>query len=160
MRERTKKQLMQPEQTLALLKRAKTGHLGTTRQDGAPYVVPVQFVLLGGKIYLHGAREGEKLENLLRDGRVCFEVCQEFGLSYTKDAQQACAVNTKYESAIVFGEAKVIEDAGERERALRGLVEKYVPEFAKKEFSAQALARTAVIAIENLEYTGKEFRGR
>ena len=160
MRERTKKQMMRPKQTLELLERAKTGHLGTIRQNGAPYVVPVQFVLLDGKIYLHGAAEGEKLENMLRDGRVCLEVCQEFGLSYDKNAGQACAVNTKYESAVVFGEARVIEDAGERERALRSLVEKYVPEFAAKEFGAQTLARTAVVAIENLEYTGKEFRGR
>lgn len=160
MRERTKKQLMRPEQTIALLERAKTGHLGTIRKSGAPYVVPVQFVLLDGKIYFHGAAEGEKLENMLRDNRVCFEVCQEFGLSYSKDAEQACAVNTKYESAVVFGEARIIEDKSEKERALRSLVEKYVPEFANKEFNAQSLARTAVIAIEKLEYTGKEFRGR
>lgn len=160
MRERTKKQLMRPEQTLALLARAKTGHLGTVRESGAPYVVPVQFVLLDGKIYLHGAAEGEKLENMLRDKRVCFEVCQEFGLSYSKDAGQACAVNTKYESAIAFGEARVVQEQEERLRALRALVEKYVPEFSQKGFSEQSLGRTAVIAIENLEYTGKEFRGR
>ena len=154
MRERTKRQLMQPAQTMALLERAKTGHLGTIRQNGAP------FVMLDGRIYIHGAEEGEKLENMLRDRRVCFEVCQEFGLSYAKDSQQACAVNTKYESAVVFGEARAVEDEGEQERALRSLVAKYVPEFAAKEFGTQTFARTAVVAIENLEYTGKEVRGR
>ena len=52
------------------------------------------------------------------------------------------------------------EEQEERLRALRALVEKYVPEFSQKGFSEQSLGRTAVIAIENLEYTGKEFRGR
>ena len=146
MRTRTKKQLMDREKTMALLQRAQIGHLATVDQDGAPYVVPLQFVALEDVIYLHGAAEGEKFENMMRDGRMCLEVCQDFGLCY--------------DSAVVRGRARFVEDPAEKEKALRCLIRKYVPEFSEKQFQQKSLERTAVIAMESLCITGKEFVGR
>ena len=122
MRTRTKKQLMDREKTMALLQRAQIGHLATVDQDGAPYVVPLQFVALEDVIYLHGAAEGEKFENMMRDGRMCLEVCQDFGLCYDENSAYACAVNAKYESAVVRGRARFVEDPAEKEKALRCLI--------------------------------------
>lgn len=160
MRTRTKKQLMDREKTMALLQRAQIGHLATVDQDGAPYVVPLQFVAFEDVIYLHGAAEGEKFENMMRDGRMCLEVCQDFGLCYDENSAYACAVNAKYESAVVRGRARFVEDPAEKEKALRCLIRKYVPEFSEKQFQQKSLERTAVIAMESLCITGKEFVGR
>ena len=160
MRSRTKKQLMDEERTAELLMRAKIGHLATLNENGAPYVVPVQFAVMEGKLYFHSAMEGQKLQNILRDGRVCFEICEEMGLLYDPDSESACAVNTKYESAVIFGTGQLIERQEEKERALRCIVGKYAPELAGKPFRPQSFANTAVVAVEIGACTGKAFRGR
>ena len=160
MRSRTKKQLMNEKRTAALLERAKVGHLATVGPDGAPYVVPVQFAINGETLYFHSAAEGQKLENLLRDARICFEVYEDFGLSYALDCEYACAVNTKYESAVIFGKARLVEKQEEKERALRYIVRKYAPEIADKPFLRQIYLRTAVVAVEIESCTGKAFCGK
>ena len=42
--------------------------------DSEPYVVPIFYVYHDGKIYLHTAKKGKKIEFLLRNNRACFEV--------------------------------------------------------------------------------------
>ncbi|MBI4006989.1 MAG: pyridoxamine 5'-phosphate oxidase family protein, partial [Planctomycetes bacterium] len=47
------------EEILAL---AKVGRLGTCL-DSIPYIIPVNFVYDGGKIFFHSAHEGRKVTN-------------------------------------------------------------------------------------------------
>ncbi len=51
-----------------------TGRLGTVGADGRPMVKPLNFAYREGRIYFHCARDGEKLDDIKRDNRVCFEV--------------------------------------------------------------------------------------
>lgn len=60
-------------QAREILSRAPYGVLSTTCGDGLPYGVPLCFVLSGNSIYFHCAVEGQKLDNLAHDSRVCLD---------------------------------------------------------------------------------------
>ena len=54
-----------------ILMQADYGILSTTCGDGLPYGIPLCFALSGNSIYFHCATEGQKLDNLVHDSRVC-----------------------------------------------------------------------------------------
>ncbi len=105
------------------------GRLGTTGADGYPYVTPVNFVYYRGNIYFHCAPAGEKLDNIARDSRVCFEV--DVPLSYLDTSlgqeQRGCKVHQLYHCVIIRGEATVVPDGPLKTAALNALVAKHVP---------------------------------
>ena len=51
------------EEMISVLNKSKYGVLSTIGEDGFPYGVPVNFVYLDGKIYIHGRKIGEKVMN-------------------------------------------------------------------------------------------------
>jgi nitroimidazol reductase NimA-like FMN-containing flavoprotein (pyridoxamine 5'-phosphate oxidase superfamily) len=95
--------------------------------DGYPYVTPVNFVYHAGNIYFHSAPVGEKLNNISRDRRVCFEV--DIPLSYLDAAfepdRRGCKVHQFYHCVIVRGEASVVPGGPEKTAALNALVTKH-----------------------------------
>ena len=71
------------EEMISVLNKSKYGVLSTIGEDGFPYGVPVNFVYLDGKIYIHGRKIGEKVSNLTSNCKCCFTVAQEYGYEYT-----------------------------------------------------------------------------
>jgi hypothetical protein len=138
----------------AILRECRVGRLGTVRADGYPMVKPLSFVYLDGRIYFHSAREGEKMEDMARDDRVCFEV--DVPVTFVKAAGDPCGAGCLYRSVIVRGRARVVEERDERLKALKGLMEKYQPEGGYGAFAEEKLAITAVVRIDVIEMTGKE----
>jgi len=132
-----------------LLEKGEYGVLSTVSGDGQPYGVPVNYACAREFIYFHCATKGHKLDNLSGNNKVSFCVV---GKTQVLPEQFA----TKYESAIVFGQAlEVFED--EKRLALLELVKKYSPEFIEKGRqyieSDERKTRVYKIAIEAL--TGK-----
>ena len=64
-----------------ILMQADYGILATTCGDGLPFGFPLGFALSGISIYFHCATEGQKLDNIRHDSRVCFTVVPESGPS-------------------------------------------------------------------------------
>ncbi|MGD0232676.1 MAG: pyridoxamine 5'-phosphate oxidase family protein [Syntrophorhabdales bacterium] len=141
-----------------LLRNCPVGRLGTVGSDGYPVIKPLNFVFLDGHIYFHSAREGEKIDDMARDGRVCFEVDSPIG--FVKAADHPCSADYLYQSIIIKGRAHVAEKQDERMRALKGLMEKYQPEGGYDAFAEDKLALTAVVRIDIIEMTGKEDLGQ
>ena len=137
----------------ALLASCPVGRLGTVGADGAPTVKPLNFAYDDGKIYFHGAREGEKIEDIRRDPRVCFEI--DVALGYVPARQQGCQATYRYESVIVRGTARIIERHEERLAALDALMRKYQPEGDYGAYVDEKLALTRVVCIDIKEMTGK-----
>lgn len=104
-----------------LLGRAPIGRVGVI-SDGEPYVVPVNFAWLDGRVVVHGSEGGRLVEAVRAGGRVCFEVDEYHG---TVEAATPCHHSTEYVSALGFGTAKIVEDPRERTRALKAIVVKY-----------------------------------
>ena len=110
-----------------ILSLTNIGRLATNGQDGYPYITPVNFVCLDGSIFFHCAPKGEKMENLTRDGRVCFEV--DVPLSYIDIGldpdRPICNLHQLYHCVIIRGSAAVVKDSALKSTALNALIAKH-----------------------------------
>lgn len=141
-----------------ILHRAAVGRLGTTGKDGYPMIKPLNFVYHQGAVYFHTAMEGEKIEDLRRDDRVCFEVDQP--IAYVKGGEDPCSAGYHYRSVIIRGRARIVKERAERLAALSALMSKYQPEGGYGAFSEEKLAITGVVRIDIEEMAGKQDLGK
>jgi uncharacterized protein len=130
------------------------GRLATSGRDGYPVIKPLNYAYVDGNIYFHSAAGGEKIDDIRRDERICFEV--DLPVRYVKTTKDPCSASYRYRSVIVKGKARIVEGKDEVLKALLALMKKYQPEGGYQEFLAEKLSLTAVIRIEVLEMTGKE----
>ena len=149
---RRKKQALSREESLQVLRRGTSGVLAVSGDGGYPYAVPLSYVCDGDKIFFHCARMGHKLDAIARNEKVSFcvidqdQIVQEEYTSY-------------FRSVIVFGRARILQDDGERRRALGLLAARYSPDQAQaqrlhaveKELGAVCMLE---LAIEHM--SGKE----
>jgi nitroimidazol reductase NimA-like FMN-containing flavoprotein (pyridoxamine 5'-phosphate oxidase superfamily) len=105
-----------------VLKDATVGRLGTSRDD-TPYVVPVSYAYHNGKIFIHGAKQGKKMDDITANPRVCFEV----ETSEVIPSDDPCNYSYRYRSVIANGTAKILVDPTEKLQGLRLLTERYAP---------------------------------
>ena len=154
MQARMKEHPLTTDQITALLDAAQVGHLATLGENGFPYVTPLHFVYMNGRVYFHGLAAGQKLKNLRADSRVCFEV---EGAHQFIQADTPCDTNTAYESVIITGHAAVVEDPAVKTAALDAVVAKYTPQHAGAVSPANMLKMTAVVEITISEITGKYY---
>lgn len=94
-----------PEIITAILNRCTVGRLATVGSDGYPYITPVNYVYWQGSIYFHCALKGEKVDNIAREPKVCFEI--DIPLSYLDTgfdpSRPVCQVHQFYHSVIIRG---------------------------------------------------------
>lgn len=137
-------------QAWEILRRAEWGVLSTVGEDGWPYGVPLNHVVVGDALYAHCALDGHKLDNLEHEARASF--CA-VALHEVKPAE----LSTRYESAIAFGRAELILENTERRLALEALGQRFSaahPE-AIDQTMAESFDRTAVIRLRIEHLSGK-----
>ncbi len=137
-----------------LLNACQVGRLGTVGADGYPMVKPLNFVYHGGCIFFHTAKEGEKIEDIRRDNRVCFEL--DMPIAYVRGRENPCRAEYLYRSVIIKGRARIIEDRDEKIFGLKCLMEKYQPGGGYGEFLEEKLQITGLVRIDIEEISGKE----
>lgn len=142
-----------------LLKTCHTGRLGTVGADGWPMVKPLNFVYHEGCIYFHCALQGEKLDHITGDNRVCFEVDLPLAL-IQGTMTNPCRIECLYRSVIVRGRAVIVKDQDERIWALDLLMEKYQPEGGYGPYLEEKLALTCIVRIDIVDLSGKEELGK
>lgn len=150
---RRKDRQLPEEETLAILEQGTHGVLSLVGDDGWPYAIPMNYVMMNGKLYLHCAKAGYKLDCIARDNRVCFTVV-------TRSEVIPAHITTLYESVVVFGTAAVVPPSEEHKVALYCIVEKLAavdPEI-KVQYIDKKEKNTAIIAITPLQVTGKANR--
>jgi uncharacterized protein len=140
-----------------LLETAHVGRLGTIGRDGYPMVKPLNFVYRDGSIYFHSALEGEKIEDMRNEAKVCFEV--DVPVAYARNTKDPCATDYLYRSVIVRGRAAFVESVAEKRDALRMLLKKYEPMRETGELPENKVDMTAVVRIDIETMTGKEDLG-
>lgn len=149
---RRNKQLLSPEKTEEIFRRASSGVLAVSGDDGYPYAVPVSFVYADGKIYIHCAKTGHKLDGILRSSKVSFCVID-------RDEIVPSAYTTYFRSAIAFGQARIMTEEAEIREAVHLLAVKYSPleteESRQKEIDG-AFNRLCMVEISVEHMTGKE----
>ena len=122
-----------------------------SRHAAYPYVVPVHFVHSDGRIYIHSARQGRKVEMLKKNPRVCVEIDEYLGI---KSADRACEFGSRFRSLIAVGRARIVEQAGNKRRALQLLMEKYSGR--SFDFSDEEIDGVGIIEIQIEDVTGKQ----
>ena len=140
-------------EALHLLEEAEWGVLATVDAEGWPYAVPVNHALVDGDLIIHCATAGHKLENLAINPRVSY-------CAVTQAETLPLELATSYASVIVFGQAELVSEAGEKRRLLRALGLRFAAEHAEvvdREIN-QDLFRTAVLRIRIERATGKARR--
>lgn len=118
---RIKQQLTQ-EECEKILERGRTGVLAVLGDDGYPYIVPINYYYTDGKIYLHCAKSGHKLDAIRSNPKVSFCVVERDDILQEK-------FTTLFKSAVAFGKAEILADKEEMRSSVTALVEKYCSDF-------------------------------
>lgn len=141
--------MLSKEKINNILENTDYGVLCTISANGYPYGVPINYYYDGENIYIHSARTGEKIDNIIECKKVSFSVVGKSEVVPNK-------FSTDYESVIVFGEALEIEKE-EKTNALLGLIKKYSPDFYEEgeKYVNRAENKTKVIKIKINHITGK-----
>ncbi len=154
-----KKAITRHEVIQDILRACRVGRLGTNGKDGYPRVKPLNYVLHRGGVYFHSARAGEKMDDIRRDDRVCFEVDQPIAF-VRGSAENPCQAEYLYRSVMIQGRAVLVDDDGERRSALLALMEKYQPEGGYGTFPDEKFRITGIVRIDIESMSGKEDLGK
>jgi hypothetical protein len=127
MMRRNHSEVTDPKEIERILSLTNIGRLATNGQDGYPYITPVNFVNMKENIYFHCAPKGEKLDNLIKDSRVCFEI--DVPLAYIDIAldpnRPICHLHQFYHCVIIRGKASIVKDGHLKVSALNALISKH-----------------------------------
>ena len=93
-----------------LLQALNYGHLGCTREDGRPYVVPIHYAYDEPDIYIF-TTEGMKTECIATNPEVCLQV---------EDVRNS----THWRSVIVNGRAELLTKPEDKERAMQSITQR------------------------------------
>jgi hypothetical protein len=107
----------------AILDEAFICHIGFAI-DAQPYVIPTIFARAGDTLYVHGSAASRMLRTLTRKVPVCVTVTLLDGLVL---ARSAFHHSLNYRSVVVLGDARLVEDADEKMRALHVITDHVVP---------------------------------
>jgi nitroimidazol reductase NimA-like FMN-containing flavoprotein (pyridoxamine 5'-phosphate oxidase superfamily) len=152
------------KEIIHILSLTNIGRLATTGQDGYPYITPVNFVSHSGNIYFHCAPAGEKLDNIARDPRVCFEA--DVPLSYLNiDAypnRPICRLHQFYHCVIIRGTASIVKDSAKKVAVFNKLIVKHenTEDFEKVTDDMTGFKNCEVIEIIPVSLTAKSDLGQ
>jgi nitroimidazol reductase NimA-like FMN-containing flavoprotein (pyridoxamine 5'-phosphate oxidase superfamily) len=137
----------------AILDEALVAHLGFAI-DGQPYVIPTLHARVGDTVYLHGSAASRALRTLGAAAPACLTVTLLDGLVL---ARSAFHHSMNYRSVVVLGEARPVDDPGERLLALEHFTERLVPGRwgEVRPPNAQELKGTRVLALTLDEASAK-----
>ena len=112
---------------LRIMSTTNIGRMSTIDEEGYPYITPLNFVFHEGCVYFHCANKGEKLDNLTRCPKVCFEV--DVPLAYLEvdfaPEKDPCCTHQYYHCVIIRGIARVVPDGEMKTAVLNLLVAKH-----------------------------------
>ncbi|MBM4279000.1 MAG: pyridoxamine 5'-phosphate oxidase family protein [Deltaproteobacteria bacterium] len=154
---RSEREIKDKKTVTAILEQSPVGRIATVNLKGFPIIKPVNFLYWDGKIYIHSSTKGEKIRDIRRESRVCFEVDEP--IAYAPASGPACVAGYYYRSIIIKGKANLLDKSGEKLKILERLMEKYQPEGGYEAIPEEALKKTAIIEISIREITGKERLG-
>lgn len=139
-------------EAVAILEKGEYGVFSVMGDEGYPYAVPLSYAIDDGAIVFHSAMEGHKVDALRKNPKCSFAVIGETEVLPGK-------FSTKYESVIVFGQARELEGE-EKHAALMALIRKYSPGFLEsgEKYARNSGHDTVVVKIEINQLTGKARR--
>lgn len=108
----------------AILDESLIAHLGVVDDEGQPFVIPTLHARKGDVVYCHGSSASRTLRALSSGAPACLTVSLIDGLVLARAAMHHSA---NYRSAMVIGQATLVDDPQEKRAALEAVVEHIVP---------------------------------
>lgn len=139
------REITDADELARVLEKAQVLHLGMCTPQG-PYVVPMNFGIGDGCLYMHSSPKGKKADALRADPRVCFEMATDTALI---ESDRPCGYSTKFKSIVGYGTVVFVEDPAEKLAALKIIMAHYsYTKWADQDFNAKALEKTAVLRLD------------
>lgn len=140
-----------------ILDAALIGHLAYV-VDGRPFLLPMLYVRIGSRLYLHSSTGAHPARLVARSGRlsVAFEVTIVDGLVL---ARSAFSHSANYRSVVAHGDLVLEPDPERKDEVLKAFVDKVVPGRASdaRPPTPAELRQTAVLALD-LDEVGAKVR--
>lgn len=126
--------------------------------DGRPYCTPTLFWREGDRLYWHGSSATRMLRNQSEGEPVCVTVSH---LDSLVLARSAFNHSVDYRSVMAFGRARVIDDEGEKARALAAMIDRFYPGrwATLRPATQQEIKATRVIGME-IEQASAKIRAK
>ena len=121
-------------------------------QDGQPYVVPMNYGCLNGKVYMHTGPKGLKMEILAGNPKVSFTVMESVELM---SGPNPCKWDTRYRSVVGLGKASLVEDLEAKAAGLAAIARQCGYD-GDMNFPPEKVNGLAVICIEIEHLSGKK----
>ena len=169
---RRKDREMNREFGLEVIDKSRYGVVSMIDKDNEPYGIPLSIVRYENILYFHSAMDGRKVKIFEKNPNVSISFVGETKIpeNYTKGELDEIAKDesksvllisrvftTEYESVVMKGKVRLIEDKEEKIKAMRLICEKYTP--TKMDYFDVAiksgLKRTNVYGIEIEEIKAK-----
>lgn len=134
-----------------ILKDSSSGVLSLNGSDGYPYGVPVSFIYLDNKIYIHSKKDGYKIDCINKSSKASFTIIY-------KDQVSKIKFNTDFQSIIAYGIINIMENEKEIIYVLYKFAEKYKTA-SSDEIMAEInkfMNRLALLEFDIEHITGKE----
>lgn len=117
------------------------------RNGEFPYCLPFNFAREGGIIYIHSARDGQKLDCIRADGHVAFSLAIDMEIDRHNST-------TYYKSVCGLGMASIVQDNREKRHALELIGSRYNAKCRMPATDSDA-GRVAIIRIDIGALSGK-----
>ncbi len=141
------------EDALEILEEGEFAVISTVDPDGTPYGVPVSYVMMDGRMYIHtGKRPGHKIDDFSHDSRVSVAVAGEIEPVY-----EETFFTTRFASVVAAGNIGKVEDPVLVRQALVALCMKYCPQY-KHEIGGAIQREWDITDVWVVEFT--EIRGK
>lgn len=140
---------MPMEENIRILENGKVAVWAVSGDDNYPYAVPINYVYLDGNIYIHCAKQGHKLDAIIRNPKCSLCIID-------KDDVVPEEFTSYFRSVIAFGSAMIIDDEAEKLHALNLLSEKYSPGIDPTHEIDKLFKNVCIVRINLTEITGKE----
>ncbi|BEQ15733.1 pyridoxamine 5'-phosphate oxidase family protein [Desulfoferula mesophila] len=145
---KTQKQIN--EEAQAILERGNILCLALAQGD-QPYVVPMNYGCLEGKVYMHTGPKGLKMEILAANPKVSFTVMESVELM---SGPNPCKWDTRYRSVVGLGRATLVEDLEAKVAGLAAIARQCGYE-GEMDFPPEKVQGLAVICVEIEHLSGK-----
>ncbi|MBQ9827675.1 MAG: pyridoxamine 5'-phosphate oxidase family protein [Lachnospiraceae bacterium] len=151
---RRDREITDPLVMMDIMDRCDCVRLGLTDGNEA-YIVPLNFGWSGDpekgfRLYVHGAKEGRKIELLKKDPAVTFEMDTDHGLIEKEDG---CSFSFHYSSIMGMGRARFAEGE-EKADGLMQMIRHYTGR-SDVPLSDKVMDHTSLIVIEVTDWTCK-----
>jgi nitroimidazol reductase NimA-like FMN-containing flavoprotein (pyridoxamine 5'-phosphate oxidase superfamily) len=122
--------------------------------DGQPYVVPTNYVRVGGRLLLHGSPASRLMKTLSSGAPFCLSVTLLDGIVFSPTAM---GHSVNYRSVVVIGKAEVVEGHEAKLAAMRDFVEYVIRGrwATVRPPTAQEIAATMVLSVPLVEASAK-----